>query len=821
MKKLIFIFLALFFILTPVFIFSQEIQYPPAPGAPTPTATTTFSEYVKWIFNFSIIIGGILVFLMFVLSGIDYLISGLFPERKIIAKERAIRSFFGLLILLSVYLILYTINPQLTILSLPPLTPATTTPPTSTSIISTTTFQEIPIGTLVENILAKNFSCFYYGPPNAAGIAQINLIDCRTKGFISVADGSAFATTTFYPNSSTTELFGTTTIDSTTTFYYSSTTKIYSTQYSPFYYCYDYDSDGNKKELLKNHDRYDCIKNLLEAMKIKNEKLKVLVDELKTLSGNLKDKSLDLKTYAESCSCAVGCSWSCSGCGCNNSNCSYSGPTNRQDNCPDRNDMNTLRTATIPNLIEQIEKKRIEIYAFIYGAATSTASYTIRWYGNDDSYTTSTTIYYLPAWDPATTTTFLTFDEGLVRLDSFISDLNQDLNDLREAEELMKSPYGDRLTLVELLDVKNKSKEIINTLQFKGYDITSDYCRDINCTATDTNSICNECQLNPDRLCKRYVSSGDNTTFYENKNYLEEETLTKEKCTIEPKIEKGFPLGLIPIGETVDEAEEFASSTLGELRKIWNNSTSIEDNALDAREKARLQIEKAYELIELTSEGTDNSKNCVVNCQDVPCSPGGCNCFVSGSCGCCSEYCSCLPYYSINCVPPYGTICPWTTITNTYNSILGYYNNISTNLSNITALTNIIIFIQRYTDLTEAVNLLPGDPNKCTIFDKQAISRLKLTQCFTGYGTPENIGMAKMRVFSSKIALDLVYLGKIVILPDFPYPASTTVLNSYPFNSEKLTPTQKNECLINPDSTDKCQTYIKDLMDNYYCCEGE
>lgn len=764
MKKIIFIFLTFSFIITPVFVFSQEIQYPPVPGAPTPTATTTFSEYVKWIFNFSIIIGGILVFLMFVLSGIDYLISGLFPERRILAKERATRSFFGLLILLSVYLILYTINPQLTILPLQPLTSTTTTLPTSTSTIATSTFQEIPIGTLVENILAKNISCFNYNMAGA-GIAWIDLVNCRdNRIIISTADSAPFATTTFFPNTSTTELFGTTTIDAATYFYYSSTTKIYSTS-TPFYYCYEYDSDGNKKELLKNHnhDRYDCQKKLLIAIQIKSQKLKDLSQELKDLTN--------IGCSASNCengSCTTGscgnppCTSYCHCLGaprnervsCSGNDCPVGGSSNTgNDPCTNRSD---------------IDKKREEIRQLINGGDPSD-------------------LYYSSSSDPAINPKFFTLLEGHRRLGDLKNNLDSNLNDLKEAEELMKSPYGDRLTLVEFLDLKDKSKEDITPAQFKGYDISLDYCRDINCTMADANGICIKCQLNPDRLCNRYVSSGDNATFYENKNYLEEETLTKEMCTVDPKKEKGIPLGLIPIGETFDEDEEFADKIIEVLNHIISE-------VLNEMKVAHDNSDSLYWLPE--------GNNTIAGCE---CSRVSNSMWTSWSCSCsCGSDCCYSKCDSCYCTTCGGNVCPFSDIDNRLASITNSLSDITYDLS-------------RYTDLTEAINLLPGDPNKCTIFDILAISRQKLTQCFTGYETPQNIGMTKMRVFSSRIALDLVYLG---ILSNFPYPASTTVLNAYPFNSDKLTPAQKQICLTNRKSID-CQTIIRDLMDNYYCCEGK
>ena len=65
----------------------------------------------------------------------------------------------GLLILLSTYLIFTTINPGLTILDLQIITPASTsTPPVIIVPQASTTFQEIPLGTIIEDVLAGNAS---------------------------------------------------------------------------------------------------------------------------------------------------------------------------------------------------------------------------------------------------------------------------------------------------------------------------------------------------------------------------------------------------------------------------------------------------------------------------------------------------------------------------------------------------------------------------------------------------------------------------------------------------------------------------------------
>ena len=92
-----------------------EIGYPTVPGAETPGEKTKLPEYIKYIFNFSVIIAGILAFAVIVYGGIVYLISAGDPTKIGDAKSRMFGGIAGLVLLLMTYLILTTINPELTI----------------------------------------------------------------------------------------------------------------------------------------------------------------------------------------------------------------------------------------------------------------------------------------------------------------------------------------------------------------------------------------------------------------------------------------------------------------------------------------------------------------------------------------------------------------------------------------------------------------------------------------------------------------------------------------------------------------------------------
>ena len=127
-KQKLFFTLILLFLLSANFVFALEITYPRVPGAVPPqdfinTAPPEdiLALYVKYLVNLFIWIAGILALAGLIYGGILYLISTGKPDRMVSAKNQISAAFFGLLILLSSYLVLNTINPQLTELKLEPL----------------------------------------------------------------------------------------------------------------------------------------------------------------------------------------------------------------------------------------------------------------------------------------------------------------------------------------------------------------------------------------------------------------------------------------------------------------------------------------------------------------------------------------------------------------------------------------------------------------------------------------------------------------------------------------------------------------------------
>jgi len=102
-----------------------EIEYPEI-GGEAPTEETKLPEYIKYIFNFSLILGAILSFSVLLFGGIRWFLSAGSPAAIGEAKSWILAGIIGLTLLLSSYLILTTINPELVIFGeMKPLEPVT------------------------------------------------------------------------------------------------------------------------------------------------------------------------------------------------------------------------------------------------------------------------------------------------------------------------------------------------------------------------------------------------------------------------------------------------------------------------------------------------------------------------------------------------------------------------------------------------------------------------------------------------------------------------------------------------------------------------
>ncbi|MDI6882917.1 MAG: hypothetical protein QMC93_00360 [Patescibacteria group bacterium] len=122
-KKVLLSFLIIFFLVFLVnfclaqFGWQPEVRYPTI-GTKTITSATDLPNYIIYIFNLAIIVGVIIVVGVIISGGIAYLGSTGDPGKLSGAKDKIFNGFLGLLILLASYLILATVNPQLTVIRL-------------------------------------------------------------------------------------------------------------------------------------------------------------------------------------------------------------------------------------------------------------------------------------------------------------------------------------------------------------------------------------------------------------------------------------------------------------------------------------------------------------------------------------------------------------------------------------------------------------------------------------------------------------------------------------------------------------------------------
>lgn len=110
------LFLLLFFAF-PGFVFAMEVpSYPIVFGQ---SVNNTLPSYAFYLFNLGTAIGFFAVFISLIWAGVLYILSPIDPKAEMLynAKDRVSGAVVGLLILALTYLIITTINPQLSILN--------------------------------------------------------------------------------------------------------------------------------------------------------------------------------------------------------------------------------------------------------------------------------------------------------------------------------------------------------------------------------------------------------------------------------------------------------------------------------------------------------------------------------------------------------------------------------------------------------------------------------------------------------------------------------------------------------------------------------
>ena len=111
--------------------FALELDWPPSPMGTDLTAGSTLTNLTQYLYEWGIALGGLAAFIALLIAGFMYLTSVGDPNKMADARGRIVWALAGLVLLLAAWLILNTINPDLTTLS--KLEFATSSLPTTTT----------------------------------------------------------------------------------------------------------------------------------------------------------------------------------------------------------------------------------------------------------------------------------------------------------------------------------------------------------------------------------------------------------------------------------------------------------------------------------------------------------------------------------------------------------------------------------------------------------------------------------------------------------------------------------------------------------------
>jgi len=797
-----------------------------------------FGEIVVSIFNIAIMGGIALTVFMIVFQGINLLNSRGDTSAFSRAKEKIKNTLIGLGVLLLSYVLIYTINPnildvELNIGEISITPPAVITPkPPVVKELDTYTFEEIPLGTITEAILA--------------GVSSIDVPCYQYETRLRDASGNIIIGNVV-----------------------------------------DQNKDGkiNEKDVLLNKDLFYCTKLLTDAYAAKIEHhLYPLIEELNDLmkqcgcnrcyTGRYEGASFlsDHGSYGSytgsctTCSCSEdgGCSCSTSYRTCSNSswwsycyNCCGGAdgcaqvPQNKGGNpYSSIGSFKQYKYDPCPNRLE-LQCKSEEIEWLIAGKKPSEICFS----------------QGLIKKTSPEAPILLTLNDGIKRIEFFKNYYQNHLNNLSEAKLKMKMPWGERITLAEFNKLQGEATNYkIEKTTFKDYDI-SRYCRNFNSSGTVD---VEPCKITDDQ--REYFYDGDEATFYFSSDYNAlmskiKKTTGEKKCSvIEGEMEKGFYSGVIPIGETVDEAEDWGKEVIRRIDFTINESKAIRDQAI---------------LIPSLQEG------CACNrCKSGNPWFGKCQ----SNCHCSSYSCTTLSCYS--CVPStcFG-VCPIENFCDAINKIYYWEDDFSLgileedgeveikhcfeatndsaehqirsqNMNKMGLLQKFKEYSNRLLELSDMkinhpfynignlsgvigyvcspckkAGLAGGKFKSCDpelsikvekrfdILEKLSYSRKKFTGCVKGYGAGYKDNPTEVIEVIS--CMEGITDPGVLILPEFPYPGKGNVNppynNCYPQNSDRLTEDERSQCFYNPlregtASNPGCLLITKEYTDNYYCC---
>jgi len=515
----------------------------------------------------------------------------------------------------------------------------------------------------------------------------------------------------------------------------------------------------------------------------------------------------------------------------------------------------------------------------------------------------------------------LTIKDGINRLNAFKTYYDNQVKELETAELKTKEPYGERMTLAELYNnVETRSGVSVTKNTFGDYNIAR-YCRASNCKdgvckLSTENRVCKM-----DGTQEFYNYAGDGATFYYNTSYnaayKEENYLIDQKdnkCNIKTQdMKKEMYGGLIRIGEVVDYTEAWGKEV---SKRIDNLKTEVQ--GMYSTGMSIYSFPDSCTSGNCTNSSANKNNVCVspgcchdcgegCNCSSVSigscreCEPteticavkevnGSCSQKVKGSYSGCSSFCGGWTPSVDQVQRDYWT-CPYRNLYSLIKSLyqgraieascydetkdeaeassrasnlgqVGYVQKMNQREAMLFALASVGEIteypIKNYEDVTkvdlfskvfsDASYLIPSsyDDLKCdakltsqnsvenrfVLFDMLSESRERLTGCVTGYSYPYKQLSDSVRIMS---CYELANTKLTIPPPGIPYVDTKgakdkdgnpipSYYDCYPYNSSALTATEKQACFYNINRTGTeenkgCLTITKNYMDNYYCCQ--
>jgi hypothetical protein len=588
-KKIILLGIIILFVLLSWQVFAQkelEVKYPSIPGAEKPETTTTpIPSLLKYIYNLSILLTGLLALVLLIWGGIRYTISTNNPGRMADAREQITAALLGMIIVFASYLVLNTINPELLILRVIPLETIEVTPYSPPEHLDAPEyeFQEIPVGTLITSEI----------------------------------DASSFVTTDELDLSWDSEEYDDAFSETIT----------YSTNYQGALY---------GRRLKRIHEVASTTVPIIDMLETISSELMDLIEELGDAATELKDLALE-------CNCSECDAGECTG---NHScihNCLCEG-----DPCPHRKRMEKLRKQIIPSFYEDDDSPipcRMVEFEYFAGAFESFLDAPEKLVKNEDyedqSYWhTGTGPYNGDSVDDLRNQIEDCIREGNIEQDQY--DQIEDLIDLMAEVENKGTLFLDTdpperdvetniIHLERLLSFLDHSKSMLNPFsqigcqpQALSFHQRGQFQENYGVALIPSQFEDVEVVKDPATFyCPKQALPQTSTRNQNHRIVLAQEAETFElpigqiQTTCSPIVE-------IPIGKTIDQAIQLIEDILRELGEpdnpfgqgIWNKGHFAIDEIEEVAKEgglAKLMFGSADQLIEVTSE--DSCVMCEEACE--------------------------------------------------------------------------------------------------------------------------------------------------------------------------------------------------------------